>query len=82
VDDLYEVKMKKLKEELQNISIINFTTDIWSDSTMISYKVITAHYLQDDFQLKSTILDFDAFRGRHTGIYIISTFIYFSIKKY
>jgi vesicle coat complex subunit len=67
INSLFIDKEKDLKDSLKDIRVINFTLDLWSDSQMISYLVITAHYFDNDFELNSTILLFQHFKGRHLG---------------
>lgn len=41
------------------------TADFWSDRRGRSYLVLTGHYLDDNFQSNSTILQFSSFDKRH-----------------
>ena len=55
-------------ELLQNNSKISFTTDIWTNSVQKPFMVVTAHYIDSNWNLESVMLDFRHFPGSHTGI--------------
>lgn len=43
------------------------TFDGWTSDTMTAYIAITAHYLDDDWQLVSQLISFAELGGSHTG---------------
>ena len=49
---------------------MSITTDFWSDRNNRCYIVITGHYYESDFQLKSKVLMFSTFDERHTAAQI------------
>ena len=59
----------KQRNLFANVSAVSLTSDMWSDSRSRSYLTITVHYIEN-FLLKSSILAFSHFTGRHTGINI------------
>ena len=74
IDELYINAKNKLIAELDKTTVVCFTTDLWTDRCNIAYMAITAHYMHDGFQLKSTIMDFIHFKGRHTAEAIAKEF--------
>lgn len=74
IDTMEEEKRNELKKSLESVKVINFTTDIWSDSTNDSYVSVTGHFLDEDFILHDTILDFVLLKGNHTGETIASEY--------
>ncbi|CAF1619073.1 unnamed protein product [Rotaria magnacalcarata] len=62
---LYYLHHKLLENTLSNVSDIAITLDFWSDKKLKSYLVLTGHFLDEDFQSKSTILQFSSFDQRH-----------------
>ena len=72
---------QQLKKVLTlNKSKISFTTDIWTSPNQVEYMAITYHYINDDFNLKSGLLDFFPFPGSHTGEDIARMFVQVLIK--
>ncbi|KAL1226032.1 putative AC transposase [Cardamine amara subsp. amara] len=56
---MYKAEKAKLKTILsQNRQAISFTTDIWTSITTLSYMVITAHFIDMDWQLHRRIISF------------------------
>ncbi|CAF3428184.1 unnamed protein product [Rotaria socialis] len=62
---LYYLHHKLLENTLSNVSDIAITLDFWSDKKLKSYLVLTGHFLDEDFQSKSTILQFSSFDQRN-----------------
>lgn len=52
-------------DQLKKVTSIAITTDFWSDRKQKSYLVLTGHYIDDEFQQKSTVLRFSTFPKRH-----------------
>ena len=46
---------------------ISRTTDHWTGPNDESYSTLTAHFIDDDWNIRSAILDFKVFQGRTTG---------------
>jgi hypothetical protein len=51
----------------------SLTTDIWSSRVMQSYLALTLHYLTDDFEMKTCVLEVKPLIGSHTAESIKST---------
>jgi hypothetical protein len=64
----YQQKKDKLEELLKkNSSQVALTTDIWTSINMTPFMGITCHYIDDNWELQSVVLDFKAIVGSHTG---------------
>lgn len=48
-------------------SSLCFTTDLWTSKSMKSFMAVTYHYIDNDFQCVSGLLDFVPIKGRHFG---------------
>ncbi|CAI5483601.1 unnamed protein product [Closterium sp. Yama58-4] len=72
----YNACVGKIKNLLLNLSCkVSFTHDTWSSPTNASYIAITCHWIDDDFNNKSILLDFKHFECHHTGEAIKDTFV-------
>ena len=49
---------------------ITLTTDIWTSIATESYITVTAHYIDDNWELQAFVLETMPFPDRHTGINI------------
>ena len=56
-----------LLKKLKNIDTLAVTTELWSDRKLNSYMYLTAHFLNSDSKLTSTVLSFTVFHERYTG---------------
>ncbi|XP_028053431.1 zinc finger BED domain-containing protein RICESLEEPER 2-like [Camellia sinensis] len=54
----YDIQKKKLKALMKNVNRINITIDLWKLGKKIQYMVITAHFVDDDWQLQKRVLNF------------------------
>lgn len=68
----YNVKCKLLRSELdkhivQPGKFCSITTDMWSASTMEPYMAVTIHYINNDWELQSRLLQCSYLPGSHTG---------------
>ena len=55
----YEEDKEKIKSILMNLSgKISFTTDCWTSPSMKSFMSITAHFINEKWELKHILLDF------------------------
>ena len=64
-------KYNLLKKELQaSLSSKNvaFTTDIWTSRVTEAYITLTVHYIDEDWNLKSSVLTTEEMPERHTGV--------------
>ncbi|KAI8571687.1 hypothetical protein RHMOL_Rhmol01G0138700 [Rhododendron molle] len=51
----YQAQKKKLKTSLKHVGRVSITTDLWkSPGQRIQYMVVTGHYVDEDWKLKST----------------------------
>ena len=63
--------MITLKQLIQDeIEAMVMTTDIWTSLTNESYISVTLHYISNDWELSSFILDTAVFLGHRTGVLI------------
>ncbi|PAA79670.1 hypothetical protein BOX15_Mlig008590g2 [Macrostomum lignano] len=81
VDSLFEEKVAMLKVRLEAPTVVNFTTDLWTDRTNMAYMIITCHFANESFQVESTTLDFIHFTERHTAEAIAHAFVQ-CLQKY
>ena len=54
---------------------ISATMDLWTSRQNKSYLCVTAHFIDDDWNLKKKIINFMHMGGRHTGVNLCNTFI-------
>ena len=67
----FEVKQNELKNLFINLdSKISFTTDCWTSSNYIAFMGITGHWIDEDWKLHVTTLDFLELGKSHTGIHL------------
>lgn len=71
----YEKYRLLLKSQLSSIKKLSFTTDVWTSQSMKSFVAVTYHYLDDNFELQSGLLDFTLLRGKHSGIALAEMFL-------
>ena len=62
----FREKKSGLIEKFQSLDTFCLTTDIWSAVSRHSYISTTCHYLAKG-KMRSTVLDFSVFTGKHTG---------------
>ena len=67
---LYQETRDKLKSQVTNTKSFSITTDMWTSMANQSYMSVTAHFVDDEFQLRSALLDTKEFLGAHTGVNI------------
>ena len=65
--DIYRIEKRKMKQELESLSgRICLTSDLWSSSTMDGYLSLTAHYVDENWNLQSRILNLRFMPPPHT----------------
>lgn len=64
---LYVECREAVEKELQNVSYFATTSDIWSSRTSEPYLSLTAHFIDQDWILKSKCLQTAYFPEDHTG---------------
>ncbi|CAG8783464.1 8666_t:CDS:1, partial [Acaulospora morrowiae] len=74
--EYYSVSKASLKEILgNNSSKISLTTDIWTSNSCKMFIGVTAHWLDNNWEIQSHIFDLVPFEGPHSGINIANTLI-------
>ena len=75
----YTIIPKKAKEcfdsivsKLENIRSVSVTLDIWSSRRMHSYLCVTAHIINNEWDMQMYLLDCSRIVGRHTASRIVS----------
>ena len=73
---LYEVVATHIHKMLDSsVNDISFTTDIWSsDVSQMSMLSLTAQWIDDNFEMRRSVLHAQEFAGSHTGTAIASAF--------
>lgn len=66
----YDIQKKKLKTLMKNVNRISITIDLWKSGQKIQYMVITAHFVDDDWQLQKCVLNFCNVPPPYTGVII------------
>ena len=66
----YDNVRMELKKKLSAASHVTITTDIWTSCQTRSYRCITAHYLTEEWILKSSVLETFEFNNDHTAVHI------------
>jgi hypothetical protein len=75
INSLYLQTREHIKDMLSELdSKISCTTDIWTSPSMDPFMVVTAHFVDKSFQLRSIVLDFAAMPGSHNGKRIADVF--------
>jgi hypothetical protein len=68
---LAEFVMKTIKRDLGNdMQFFSLTTDIWSSREMQSFLALTLHYVTDEFEMKTYVLEVKPLLGSHTADFI------------
>ncbi len=64
-----------MKNIYQNLGCkVSFTMDCWTSSNMIAFMGITAHYIDEDWNLKRCTLNFKHLLNIHSGSNLRATF--------
>ena len=68
---LYKREKEKLKQQLENVpGRICLTTDVWQSCTTEGYISLTAHFVDDKWNLHSRVLNFSHFPPPHSGVFL------------
>jgi len=63
----FEVKKNEMKESFDKLdSKVSFTTDCWTSPNNLAFMGVTAHYIDKDWNIQVTTLDFLPLSGPHT----------------
>lgn len=65
---LYEDAVARVKQELSTIESYALTTDLWSSITGDGFITITAHWLDQDFEMKKKTLATRGVEVKHTAV--------------
>ena len=72
--NLKHARCKEVLKERLNLKneapFISLTTDIWTSLAMESYLTVTAHYIDNSWELQAFVLETLPFPERHTGVNI------------
>ena len=68
----YEKVVNTIKGILQSAQHCSITADLWSNRQMRSYLGIRCHLIDDNYQLRSFLLECERFKGGHTAANIAS----------
>ena len=63
----YEDAVNNLKKDLEDTPWVSLTTDIWTSRGTKGYITVTAHYVSDDWILKSAVLETPRLCKDHTA---------------
>ncbi len=66
IENEFKERMPMIKECIRKVdSNITLTCDVWSSRTLRGYFVVTAHWIDDNFELQNVVLDFVHFPPPH-----------------
>ncbi|KAK8317944.1 hypothetical protein V6Z11_A13G139800 [Gossypium hirsutum] len=65
----YEVEKKRLNGLLKIVDRISITTDMWKSGQKIQYIVLTAHFVDSDWNLQKRVLNFVDMPPLHSGVF-------------
>ena len=72
---LYQGAMEELQHQLSKIEYCAITTDIWTSRATMGYVTVTCHFLTDDWELKSVVLETTEIEESHTAENIGATHV-------
>lgn len=64
---MYEEKQAKIKDVVKNVSSVTVTTDCWTSINVESFMAITIHFIDEEFEAKSILLECSSFEEAHTS---------------
>ena len=64
-----------LKGVLNDVDCCSITTDLWTSRTTISYMTVTCHFLTNDWELKSVVLETPRIDVSHTAENLAATLL-------
>ncbi|WOL14226.1 zinc finger BED domain-containing protein RICESLEEPER 2-like [Canna indica] len=67
---IYALENKKIKALLGSVDRISLTSDLWTSNQTIGYMCLTAHFLDNDWNLQKRVLNFISIPPPHTGLMI------------
>ena len=76
VKDLFVSNREIIKLNLAGISSkLSYTTDCWTSPNMKGFMSITVHFVDNDFKIRTFLLDFINLTKKHTGDYLSDMFM-------
>ena len=66
--DLYDNIKARLQAELGSVEYVALTTDHWTSHALDSYLGVTAHFINQDWELVARVLTTKEVRERHTAV--------------
>ncbi|XP_078170092.1 zinc finger BED domain-containing protein RICESLEEPER 2-like [Carex rostrata] len=78
---LFESEKEKIKKVFKHAKMISLTSDCWTSNQTIGYMVITAHYIDSNWNMQKRIINFIELTPPHTGE-VISDAILDSLRKW
>ncbi|KAF7801124.1 zinc finger BED domain-containing protein RICESLEEPER 2-like [Senna tora] len=76
VKKIYEKEKEKLKQEMARIpNRVCLTSDVWTACTSEGYICLTAHFVDENWKLRSIILNFCRMLPPHTGVELSNTIL-------
>lgn len=68
IPKLYETTKEKVQQLISKADALCLTTDGWTSINIVSYMGLTAHFIDENTELKSVLLGCTEFSDRHTSI--------------
>jgi hypothetical protein len=76
IDVLYEEERKRVFDQIRNVkSEASVTTDIWTSPNSHAFSAITVHFIDSDWNLVSSLIDFIPMDCSHTVQNIFDSFV-------
>lgn len=73
---LFQSKQFEMEETFNALDCkVSFTTDCWTSPNMIAFMGVTAHYIDNDWNLQSFTIDFMNLHSSHTGSNLHEAFV-------
>ncbi|TYG45841.1 hypothetical protein ES288_D11G207500v1 [Gossypium darwinii] len=66
----YEVEKKRLNGLLKIVDRISITTDMWKSGQKIQYMVLTAHFVDSNWNLQKRVLNFVDVPPLYSGVFV------------
>lgn len=70
VPEFYQSIFQKVQDSMDKAESVCLTTDCWTSRTSTSFMAVTCHFVNEDFELVSFLLDCILLEDRHTGDYL------------
>ena len=72
IEHKYEETKQKLKDTMQEVGGLSITADLWCSMANDAYLSLTAHFITDEWAMRSICLGTIPVSDRHTGVNIVS----------